>query len=71
MSSLTSGMRQLQNNSISKKFGSSLFRLWLICPGKGFELAILEASDSDQMISHAMLFEPFAVCMDLYGMLIS
>jgi hypothetical protein len=29
------------------------------------ELAILEASD--QMISHAMLFEPFA----LYGMLIS
>ena len=32
MSSLTSDRKQLQNNSISKMFGSALFRLLLICP---------------------------------------
>ena len=37
MSSLTSGKRQLQNNSISKMFGSSLFRLLLICPSAFFK----------------------------------
>jgi hypothetical protein len=56
-------MRQLQNNSIDLK------NVWPIFPSplavnlswERLELAILEASD--QMISHAMLFEPFA----LYG----
>jgi hypothetical protein len=49
--SLTSGMRQLQNNSIDLK------NVWIFS----------SPPFSRHLISHAMLFEPFA----LYGMVIS